>query len=83
MNESSPSGSLLPPGTKVRIKPTTIGKSLGIRPRTRQGGEAVVSKGSIDEKGREIYTVTITKNGRSRVVHRSDLVVHRKQTRRG
>ena len=69
-------------GTKVRLKQTTIGESLGIKPYALRGGEAVVSGSSIDSQGRVVYQVTILKNGRCRTVYRDDLVVHLKSNQK-
>jgi hypothetical protein len=68
---------VLQKGTKVRLKPTILGAALGIAPYKKKGGEAVVIGSSIDSSGRVVYQISLTGSGRSRMVHRSDLVVHR------
>jgi hypothetical protein len=69
---------LLTPGTRVYLKTTTIGESLGIKPYRKNGGEAEVISASTDSKG-EVYQVRLLRNGKCRTVRRSDLTVHRKQ----
>ena len=80
--ELEPSESVvLEKGTKVHLKQTTIGESLGIKAFNRKGGEATVSSSTIDSKGRVVYTVTLFRNGKSRAVYREDLIVHRPTTK--
>ena len=62
-------------GDKVRLKTTTLGESLGIRPYKKNGGEAVVTSAD-EEKG--VYVVRLLRNDRQRTVRRADLVVHHK-----
>ena len=62
-------------GDKVRLKTTTIGASLGIKPYRKNGGEAVVT--SADPE-RNVYTVSLVRNNKQRTVRREDLVVHHK-----
>lgn len=65
-------------GTRVRLKMTTLGESLGIKPYRKRGGEAEIITARTDSKG-AVYQVELLRNGRMRTVRRSDLVVRRKQ----
>jgi len=83
MKEPIPSGpKVLLRGARVKLKKTTIGESLGIKPYTKNGGEAVVNCHSVDSAGRVTYQVTLLRNGRARSVYREDLVVHQKSNQK-
>jgi hypothetical protein len=85
MEKSSPANSgpsALEKGARVHLKKTTLGESLGIKPYTIKGGEAVVNTHSVDSAGRITYQVTLLRNGRSRSVRREDLVVHQKSNQK-
>lgn len=75
---SSQSSSDIEVGTRVRLKTTTIGESLGIKPFRKRGGEAKVVSIVEDSKG-FAYTVQLLTNGRVRTVRREHLVLHRHQ----
>lgn len=77
--ESSSSRGSLPVGTRVYLKTTTIGESLGIKPYRKNGGEAVVTS-VITEGSGAVYYVRLLNNGKCRAVRRDSLTVHRVQT---
>lgn len=64
-------------GQRVRLK-TTTAAALGVERRLR-GGEAVIVAALPDPLRGEVYQVQLSGSGRTRIVLRADLVVHRRK----
>lgn len=73
---------VLEPGTRVRVRTTMVGKSIGVTPIPRRGGEGVVIGAKLCRRSKVLYTVTMSKDGRQRPVYSKDLVVLPKPRKR-
>jgi len=65
-------------GLRVRAKKREIGSSLGISSYFQNGGEGEIKK-VIENKGRILFEILLTRNDRTMLVERDGFILHKRQ----